>query len=778
METTDMSHTLAPTVLLLAALAGGACFLPAQESAPRALPTFAKASPIRAGATAPDGRSAGIWASGPTYKVSFHDGMTFYPYVGSRRPHQPLHWRTVSVRAGGHELLRENTAPAPRATDWRCEYDLGPVTERYDVRDDGVEQSFVVHERPPAGELVVVGEVSSPLQLPPMAAQHGPLSLHLADGRPVIDYGAAVAIDRNGVRTPVATATDGNRILLRVAAETVAAAAFPLVIDPLLASNTLLALGLTVDDADVLHETLTPVLDQARMWYSWSAEVAAGDHDVRLWRLGADFDGTIVEQYREISLWDSKHGRLALAPAADYVVMVYETDAGSNRWIGVHRHHITDNHLTTTLAFVPQPLAGYTDWRPDVGGHLEPSGNKVLITFQRETVQPWANTASSTVYATVFDASVPNISNGFVVQPFVVLQRPNADQERPAVNQSASGNEWLLAFQELNHNVNNDDWDITTVAIDQNGVVTPSNLDTESGPDLTVHSITPEISGAHGRYLLTYTTRDFEQQNPKPTGAKGRYVFAQRLDFDHGTGIGSLPHPAVQLFASQGNQVTNVGSAFDAVSRSHWCTGLINDALGRYRVHKVGFTGNLVETAAIVPAAGLAPETFSVSFQADARRFPILWSEHDVAGASLLHGAKMDYVAVPAPTLIGFACGSGVWTGLDATADRQQVGSQGMPLRLTGAPEDSISFVMISTAQINVPADGLGAPGCTIVPDIGANLITLIPAVIQNGDSTVRVDLPEYAGSVTLYMQWGYFATGANPLGILASEGLRVVVAQ
>lgn len=38
--------------------------------------------------------------------------------------------------------------------------------------------------------------------------------------------------------------------------------------------------------------------------------------------------------------------------------------------------------------------------------------------------------------------------------------------------------------------------------------------------------------------------------------------------------------------------------------------------------------------------------------------------------------------------------------------------------------------------------------------------------------------LPEYAGSVTLYMQWGYFATGANPLGILASEGLRVVVAQ
>lgn len=764
--------------LFLPLVASGA--LAAQEAPTTVLPQLLHASPIRAEAAGPDGVSGGLWAAGRDYKVSFHDGMAFHPRVGPTLPHQPLRWRTVSVRAGEHELLppaaAAAAATAPRHSDFRCEYDLGAVTERYDVRDDGVEQSFVVHRRPPAGDLVVTGVITTPLQLPATGPRHGAVTLTLADGRPVVDYGAAVAIDADGVRTPLATAVDGDRVVLRVAAETVAQAAFPLVIDPLLSTSTLLGFGTTVEDLDVLHETRTAANVLGRAWYAWTTAFAAGDRDLRLWRCGADFDGTVVEQYREITDRDCTHGRLALAPAADRVILVHATEDASHSWITLHSHHVLDFGLTTSAVIVPHDFFTESDWRPDIGGRLEPNGTKVLITFQREVAQPLANTANSTVYATVFDAAAFPQSSAFVVLPFVVLPRPNADQERPAVNQAASGNEWLLAFQEVNNNVANDDWDVVTVAVDGNGVALPTGLDTESAADLTVHTITPQVSGTFGRYLLTYTTRAFEQTNPLPSGRTGSSVFAQRLDFDHATGSGSLPHAAVPLLSVPQNVLRNGGSAFDSVSRSHWCTGTFHDGLGRLRIHKLGYTGSTVESQLVTVQNGYAAESMATTFRADARRFPIVWSEHDAANdLSVLYGTSMDYVAAPAPTLLGFACGSGVWNGVAELADRQQVGSENLALRLTNAPEDSIAFVMVATSAIHVPGDLFGAPGCTIVPDLGPTLITILPTVIQNGDATVRVDLPEYAGPTTLYLQWGYFVTGANPLGIQASEGLEIV---
>ena len=39
-----------------------------------------------------------IWAAGADYKVSFHDGATFVPYLGREYPHnQPWSWRTASA---------------------------------------------------------------------------------------------------------------------------------------------------------------------------------------------------------------------------------------------------------------------------------------------------------------------------------------------------------------------------------------------------------------------------------------------------------------------------------------------------------------------------------------------------------------------------------------------------------------------------------------------------------------------------------------------------------
>lgn len=731
-------------------------------------------SPIAPGPTLPDGRAGGLWAAGPDYKVSFHDGMTFYPFVGPSLPHQPVHWRTVSVRAGGEELLGAAAAAPPRVADTRCEYDLGAVVERYDVTVDGLEQSFVIDSRPAAGDIVITGELTTPLAMPDVADRHGDLSLCLADGREIVSYGAAVAIDRDGVRTPVTTATDGNRVVLRVAAETVAAAAFPLVIDPLI-GNSIEAIGNEFEDVDVLTETLTDPAEQARLWFTFTMTVAAGDRDLYLWRVDEDFGGSAVENYREVSLWDANGGQLALAPAASRVVMVYGLDAGTSSFAAVHSHHTLDNHLTTSLVFVPVNAFAESDWRPDVGGRTQASGgSKVLITFQRESVVPLANTANSTVWATVFDASVFPQSAAFVVAPFVVLSQPNADQERPCVNQAAISNNWLVAFQAMNGNVANDDWDVTTVAISGSGAVVETGLATAEAGDPLVHTIAPQVAGSGGRYLLTYTTRAFELPNPKPQSQKGNAVHAQRLDWNHTAGTGSLPHAETTLLSVVNNVLQNGGSAYDTISDSHWCVGVASDNPARYRVAKLGYTGSAVETAAITLPAGYLPASFATTFQTAERRFPVLYVQNS-GGAGFAYGAMLEYEPVAPPTLLGVACGSGVWSGLLATADHQAIGTEDLPLTLANAPLDSAALLFFSTAQANLPGSLFGADGCTLVPDILTSAyLGAVAAPITGGAAQLTVDLPEFLAPATLVLQWVYFVPGANPLGAQASEGLSL----
>ncbi|MCU0867849.1 MAG: hypothetical protein MUC36_29030, partial [Planctomycetes bacterium] len=745
----------------------------AAQQAPLPIAAGAVASPIRTGAVAPDGSEVGLWASGERYKVHFGDRMTFYPYVGPELPHQPISWRTISVRAGDHELLARDRQPLPSHDEWRCSYDHGAIVELYEVRAEGLEQSFVLAERPPAGELVVTGALTTPLRLPTAAGEHGPLSLQLADGREAVRYGAAVCIDAAGHTTPMTTEVDGERIRLCVPAAVIASAVFPLVIDPLIAT-TLLGSGAMVSEVDVLHETATATGVQGRMWVAESRTVAAGDNDVRLYRLGSNFGGTPVEVYREISSWDATQPRLAFAGGAQKAVLVFAADYINGRFLIVHRHDVVDMSLSTSASVVP--TAGDSHWRPDLGGRGSLAGNRVLIVFQREAVMPFAETATSQVWATVYDASV--FGNPFVVPPFALRPLANRDQERPVVNQAAATPDWLVAFQEHNGNIVNDDWDIEVMAVDGNGTIGPTPLGTEEAADASRHKVGPQLAGGGGRFVLTYATRTFEQALPKPTSAEGQVLRAQRIDWDLATNTGSRPHPAVDLFAPGTVTLRGTGIAFDAGSADHWCASLRHDPTTSYRVYKLGFTGNVVESGTFPLATGATPANLAVTFNAEARSFPLVFAENDgSAGNNLLQASQLQYDAVTPPTLLGFSCGSGVWGDTTAIALHQQLGAQGMPLQLTGAPQDLAAVLFVSTVAFPIPADGLGAPGCVLYPDLNLpNYLGSVGLTITGGAASTRLDLPESLPPMTLTMQWVYLTPGANPLGLQASQGLTVQV--
>ena len=135
--------------------------------------------------TLPDGHVLGIWAAGPDWKASFHDGLCVLPRpTHPDRVAKPWRWRTLSVRAGARELPLARS-PEPDLTEgMRAEYPLGPVVERYELRAAGLEQSVLFSERIDRDWTNQGSIVSQPRPAPPQP-QHAPPAFPGPDrGRP------------------------------------------------------------------------------------------------------------------------------------------------------------------------------------------------------------------------------------------------------------------------------------------------------------------------------------------------------------------------------------------------------------------------------------------------------------------------------------------------------------------------------------------------------------------------------------------------------------------
>lgn len=733
---------------------------------------------VIAAETQPDGTPGGVWACGADYKVSFHDGAVFHPFVGPDLPHQPVRWHTASVRVGGRELLDARTTPAPRWHGTRCEYDHGAVIERYDVLAEGLEQSFVLPAPVGTGELVIVGRLATSLRLDATttARQQG-LTLRLPDGRPLVRYGAAIAIDAAGRRVPVTTSAEGDSIALRLDAAFVADASYPLVVDPLITPVTV-ENGGRVTDVDVLHESITPANQQARTWIVYSRIAAAGDQDLWIKRVGSSFNGTPLEMHRRLTTWDDKQGRIALCAGNQKTITVFTfvTPAPNSRsYLAVHNHDVSDVVLQLG-SYAPFPIT-FTDEhqsRPAIGGRIDGTSNNVLVTWQRDfDANGPSNTATTTVMAAVYDTGLP----GAATSPFVLRNRPGRDQERPAVNRDADGGRWLVAFQEHDPGVANDDWDVGLVSVDESSVVTATNVDLEQANVITQHKLGPQVGGTAGRYLLTYSLRQFELPNPKPDVVLGEEVRAQRIDLS-GAG-GSRPWPSVRLEGGANAVFAASGVAHDHRSTSHWCATVHNFAIHQLAVHKLGYRGMTVERGTIGPNPEVQLVTGGVCFNTSARSFPLAYGANNGSNnQNRVAGTVMEYVPVTPATTYGFGCGSGVWAGVGAMVDRQQIGAEDLPFRLVNAPvPGAICLLVLSMNQANTPLGSLQMPGCDGLVDLGAGLLGSVFLVLDAaGGASYTLDLPEQIVPFTLHAQWAYRVPAANPAGWLVSEGVRVQI--
>jgi len=226
-----------------------------------------------------------LWGVGTAYKARFDvDGMEFVPAFGPAAPRNfPVRYELAAIGRG--EGLVAVAVGERRHDELRVEYVRSQLVERYDVRPDGVEQSFVLSVLPPGrGDLVVRGRLSTGLQVAPHA---GGLQFTLP-GVGSCTLGGVTGFDAAGNRANGTVSYHDGVVDYTLPEAFVATAQLPLIVDPFLGNNITVAGGSSFDqDPDVAYDMTNQV------WLVvYELVFSATDTDIYAQRVGVN--GTLV----------------------------------------------------------------------------------------------------------------------------------------------------------------------------------------------------------------------------------------------------------------------------------------------------------------------------------------------------------------------------------------------------------------------------------------------------------------------------------------------------
>ena len=359
------------TVSVLAAMSAGAQ-TPASQ-----LPQPGWRVPIHAAANDPDPDAKGLWAAGDSYKVRLDEGCTFFPVLGPQAPrNMPLRWRTERVTVGGRECVDLDRPADRRFSDWRYELHRGDLIEAYDVLPEGVEQTFVLRTPVGTGDLVIRGRLESQLHTAPVNSAQQDLVFTDEHGVAVIRYGRALAFDATDRRVPVDTSFDGAVVSLRLSADFLADATYPITVDPLIATAQLIP-GSTTSGSPSLARN-----DGGNEYcLTFSRAVSMSDTDAYAWRVDNNF-GAVAPIFTDITA-----SRSTPPPAVAWV-------GGAQRWVLAANFisatsarvalyfHDDDAPLNSGHQVILGALAGVHDQTPQLGGST--TGTDAYLVFRRD----------------------------------------------------------------------------------------------------------------------------------------------------------------------------------------------------------------------------------------------------------------------------------------------------------------------------------------------------------------------------------------------------------
>ncbi|MCP5043550.1 MAG: hypothetical protein GY944_21185 [bacterium] len=756
-------------------------------------------TPIHTAPDDPEGGPYGTWATGSDYKVSFHNGFTFVPYLGGGYPNnQPLSWRTTSVTVGGTHIVDVEASPERNHSDWRYEYQWPGFVEAYDIRVDGAEQTFTLLNKPGhGGDLVVTGRITSNLTADLALDRHGQVSFRDAQGNVLVHYGAATVLDADGRKLAMPTSWDGADISLRVPAAWLANASYPVTIDPLMTRECTAfwsSTGLANGDALEVDVGRDDLANQPMVAYTRQA--SATDEDLWVWLFDTDaaaFTGR-HEIFRDVtSSWGNASPSIAMGGGAadDWIIAFIRMrvgGGGTQNGARYHLHASGDTTANTSVSAISRPSGSSHGPAIDVGGVQSFAlSSSVFVVYERTDSR-----SNTDVFGKPIDL------NGNAQGTEILIDQGSGTREGPAgtkltrrwpnINQIATGGStadgWVVAFQEFwdARPGGGDDWDVNLRRISATGTLVGSaSFPSNSTPDDT-HKLSPVLEGAGGRFSLGMTTWQELLMTKTSSTLGGRVmnqVFNWAASSTKSTNI-NLCDLTDGLVADRRWSLTDV--AYDSNSDDHWCFAFTSVLSGSTYFCTTGYDGGRIERLRQT-ISGSKAFAGAATFNDDNNQFLVAFATNESGAAcgsstSASHPVYTNHftrLPVTTPVRYGTACGPATigWSGLAL------VGERDFTITLTGATPNSVAGLLFSLGSSNTPLDYIGMTGCVL--NIDPRLLIIAPSLRTDAAGSARANLPlptcPNLACGTFYFQWSYLRRGANPLGVLATQGLRVAVA-
>lgn len=240
-----------------------------------------------------DGRLA---AGGPGWTAQLdQDGVRIAAILGRDAARSPaLEFELASVQRGGAARSYRGQRVAPTRDGARATYARAGVLEWYESREAGLEQGFTF-ETEPAGTGDLLVELALEGQLDWHGAQGwSPAVQFFSEGAAVLEVSGVLGIDAAGQTRPGDLLLDGDSLWLRLPADFVENASYPLVLDPLIGSvGTVATSGDAASPALAFHPGLNQFLA------AWSVDVSSTQAELRAQRLdlsGNPLGGVIIVQ--------------------------------------------------------------------------------------------------------------------------------------------------------------------------------------------------------------------------------------------------------------------------------------------------------------------------------------------------------------------------------------------------------------------------------------------------------------------------------------------------
>lgn len=740
--------------------------------------------PIHTLAADPIGGGGGTFAAGRDYKVAFGGGMQFVPYLGAGYPHnQPFAWRTAAITIGGVAVpLRAAAGNAASPTLYA--YDLGVAVEAYAVGLDGLEQTFTFAAAPGKGELRIRGALTTALRTADGDRGHAAIAFADAAGVPIVGYGACTAIDANGRRFALRTVVDGAAIELVLAAEHVAAAAWPLVVDPLL-SNLLLSTSGTLPLGQPRATDVARDDENNQLMVAIQRHASATDEDTFLRLFSDGFASSLGLVFADVdTTWDTTEPKVTFVGGADRWVAVFTRafDSLGTKAVRWHPHVAASAVLGTTVGFLTPP-AGSSELHPCVGGYAGfTTGVHAVVAWQRDSNLGAGGTHTidpdSRLYFARIDVTGASSSGGSAgtvgATTEIVSTDPSgggSDRERPAINRTSNGSgsgHFLIAYQTYWNTAPGgvDDWDVEGKRIDAAGAFLPGTWISSNNFPNGDHKLGPVVDGTGDEYVVACNLADNTAIPFKTLAIEGSRVVCESYDF----GVPAIGAPQVLADTGFVKSLVVTGLSYDSLTRSHALVVHHDVLVDSVHVTKLGYQNRAMETFTAYATAGQVALGGGAVHDDDADRHAFVFGVEDGA-TQPVYGNLVTYVATPSPVVYG---NPGCAQGTIAWSSYHRLGHEHGALMLLGGSPTALAFAGYSLAPANIPLAAAGFGNCTLLldPNAPAFLGTSTAVTDASGFAQVGLPVPDLLPPLTCYFQW-LVVTG--PLvNTTASPGLAV----